>query len=145
MSWCTNVLPEALPVEQSLVQAIIKMWRVVRSLYVDNKTCIFSESNSQNFFLLSRGGSRCALWPTLFLIHINGLMCEIEKCLELSVKLSENILSGLLFANDFVVVARLDQHYKKIIDIVHNYSKRWHFETNVKKCAVVILSELGKF
>ena len=45
------------------------------------------------------------LSPTLFLIYINGLLCVIEKCLELSVKFSENTLSTLLFADDCVGVA----------------------------------------
>ena len=28
----------------------------------------------------------CTLSPTLFLIYINGLLCKIEKCMELGVK-----------------------------------------------------------
>ena len=40
------------------------------------------------------------------MIYINGLLCghEIEKCLQLGVKFSENILSGLLLADDLVGV-----------------------------------------
>ena len=43
--------------------------------------------------------------PTLFLIYINGLLNEIEKCPELGVKFSKNKLSGLLFVDDFVGIA----------------------------------------
>ena len=32
----------------------------------------------------------------------------------------------------------------KMIDIVHIDSECWHFEANVKKCAVAILSQVGK-
>ena len=68
----------------------------------------------------------------IVLIYINGLLCEIEECLELGVELSENTLSGLLFANDFVGLAETGSALQKLIDIVHNYSKHWHFESNVK-------------
>ena len=83
----------------------------------------------------------CTLLPTLFFIYINGLLCEIEKCPELGVKFSENTMSGLLFADDFVGLAETGSALQKLIDIVHNYSKRWRFEANVKKCAVVIFQK----
>ena len=60
----------------------------------------------------------------MFLIYINGLLCEIEKCLELGVKFSENTLSGLLFVDDFVGVGETGSALLSLIDIVHNYSKR---------------------
>ena len=81
--------------------------------------------------------------PTLFLIYINGLLCEIEKRPELGVKFSENKMSGLLFADDFVGLAETGPALQILIDIVHIYSKRWRFEANVKKCAVVIFSKAG--
>ena len=65
---------------------------------------LFYKVSLQNFFLLSRGWLRVlyALSPTLFLKHINGLLCEIKKCPELGVKFLENTMSCLLFADDFV-------------------------------------------
>ena len=68
----------------------------------------FSEGKSSEFFSIKQGVAQgCTLSPTctLFLIHINGQLSEIEKCPELDVKLSENTMSGLLFANDFVGLA----------------------------------------
>ena len=70
--------------------------------------------------------------PTLFLIYINGLLNEIEKCPELGVKFSKNKISGLLFADDFVGLAETRPALQSLIDIVHNYSKRWQFKANVK-------------
>ena len=78
---------------------------------------------------------------TLFLIYINGLLCEIEKCPELGVKFSETTLSGLLFADDIVGLDETRSASQKLIDIVRNYSKRWHFEVNVKKRAVVFFQK----
>ena len=51
-----------------------KMWRVVRFLYVNNRSCIFLDGKSSDFCPIDRGASHgCTLSPTLFLIYINGL------------------------------------------------------------------------
>ena len=55
---------------------------------------------------INKGVARgCTLLPTLFLIYINGLLCEIEKHLKLGVKFSKNKTSVFLFADDFVGLA----------------------------------------
>ena len=54
------------------------MSRVVRSLYVNNRSYIFLEGKSLEFFLIKQEVAQgCTLQPTLFLIYINGLLCEI--------------------------------------------------------------------
>ena len=50
----------------------------------------------------------------------------------------QKIHCPVLFADDFVGLAEAGSALQKLIDIVHNYSKRWRFEANVKKCAIVI-------
>ena len=60
-----------------------------------------------------------------------------EKCLELGVKFLENTLSSVWFADDFVGVAETRSALKRLIDIVHNHSKRWRLEANVKKRVVL--------
>ena len=116
-----------------------KLWRVIRSLYVNNRSCVFLEGKSSEFFPINQGVAQgCTLSPTLFLIYIDGLLSEIEKCSQLGVKFSENEMSGLLFADDFVGLAESGPALQNLIDIVYDYSKRWRFEANVKKCAVVV-------
>ena len=122
-----------------------KMWRVVRSLYNDNRSCIFLDGKCSEYFPINQGVAQgCTLSPTLFLIYINGLLSEIEKYSELGVKFSRSAMSGLLFADDFVGITETGSALQSLIDIVHNYSKRWRFQANVKKCAVVIFSKSEK-
>ena len=97
-----------------------KLWRVVRSLYANNRSCVFLEGNSSEFFSINQGFSQgCTLSPTLFLIYINGLLNEIEKCPELGVKFTKNKLSGLLFADDFVGIAETRRALQSLIGIVY--------------------------
>ena len=61
-----------------------KMWRVVRSLYANNRSCIFLEGKSSEFFPINQGVAHgCTLSLTLFLIYINGFLCDIKKCAEI--------------------------------------------------------------
>ena len=76
--------------------------------------------------------------PTLFLIYINGLLDEIKKVPQLGVKFFDSKMSGLLFADNFLGLAETGPALQNMIDVVHNYSKRWRFEANIKKSAVVI-------
>ena len=61
----------------------------------------------------------CTLLPTLFVIDVNGLLCETKKCPELGIKFSENTLSSLLFADHFVGLAETGSVLQKLIDIVN--------------------------
>ena len=106
---------------------------------------VFLEGKFSEFFLINWGVAQgCTFLPTLFLIYINGILRESEKFPELGVKFSKNGMSGLLFADDFVGIAETGSALPSLIDIVHNFSKYWRFEANVKKCAVVVFSKTGK-
>ena len=88
---------------------------------------VFLEGKTFDFFPIKQGVVQgCTLSTMLFLIYINGLLCEIEKCLGLGVKFSQNTMSGLPFTDDFVGVAETGLALQKLIDIVHNYNKYWH-------------------
>ena len=47
-------------------------------------------------------------------------------------------LNGLSFADDFVGLSDSKEGLQNMINVVHAYSKKWCFEANVTKCAVVI-------
>ena len=98
-----------------------KLWSVVRSLYANDRSCVFLEGKSSEFFSINqRVAQGCTLSLTLFLIYINGLLNEIEKGPELGVNFFKNKLSGLLFADDFVGIAETGRALQSLIDIVYN-------------------------
>ena len=98
-----------------------KMWRVVRSLYVNNRSCVYLDGKFSEFFSINEAVAQgCTLSPTLFLIYINGLLSGLEKHPELGVKLSNTTMSGILFANDFVGLAETGPALQSLINIAHN-------------------------
>ena len=60
-------------------------------------------------------------------------------------KISNTTISGLLFADDFVGLAETGSGMHTLINNVHNYSKHWRFEANIRKCVAVIFQNQGNF
>ena len=113
-----------------------KLWPVIRDIYNVNSSCVFFNGCKSDYFDIYQGVAQgCTLSPTLFLIFIDGLMKEIERTVP---SLSSLELNGLLFANDFVGLSNSEQGLQALIDVVYAYSKKWRFEANVAKCAVVV-------
>ena len=48
------------------------------------------------------------------------------------------LLNSLLFADDFVGLSDSKEGLQDMINVVHAYSNKWHFEANVTKSAVVV-------
>ena len=60
--------------------------------------------------------------------------------MQLGVRFSENILSSV-FADDFVEVAETGSTLQSLINTVHNDSKCWYFEANVKSVPLSFFSK----
>ena len=79
-----------------------KLWRVIRSIYNVNQSCVYLDGIKSEYFGITQGVAQgCTLSPTLFLIFVDGLMKEIESKASFLPSL-QLINSGLLFAHDFV-------------------------------------------
>ena len=63
------------------------------------------------------------------------LMKEIESKVS---SLPSLQLNGLLFADDFVGLSDSKEGLQDMINVVYAYSKKWRFEANVTKSAVVV-------
>ena len=51
-----------------------KMWRVIRSLRVNNRSCIFLEGKPYEFFPINQGVAQgCTLLATMLLIYTNSV------------------------------------------------------------------------
>ena len=113
-----------------------KLWRVIRNIYNVNSSCVFLNGCKSDYFDIYQGVAQgCTLSPSLFLIFIDGLMKEIERTVP---SLPSLELNGLLFADDSVGLSDSEQGLQALLNVVYAYSKKWRFEANVAKCAVVV-------
>ena len=79
----------------------------------------------------------CILSPILFLIFINGLIEEIKK-LNIGVLYGKVKIAILLFADDIALLAESREDLEILMRVTSEYSKKWRFDFNYDKSAVVI-------
>ena len=114
-----------------------KLWHVIRNIYnVNQSWFMLMVLNQLEYFGITQGVAQgCTLSPTLFLTLVDGLMKEIESKASFLPSLQ---LNGLLFADNFVGLSDSKEGLQDMINVVHAHSKKWRFEANVTKCAVVV-------
>ena len=57
-----------------------KLWRVIRNIYNVNQSCVYLYGIKSEYFGITQGVAQgCTLFPTSFLIFVDGLMKGIES------------------------------------------------------------------
>ena len=114
------------------------MWRVIKNIYEKVESCVLIDEIMTEFFVIDIGVRQgCNLSPILFALFINGLAEEIKK-------LGKGILHGkvrvciLLFADDIVLLAENRKDLELLMNVTYQYSRRWRFNFNYDKSAVVV-------
>ena len=115
-----------------------KMWRVIRNLYKEVKSCVKVGSGRTEWFGLDVGVRQgCVLSPILYSLFINGLAVEIKSKVR-GVAVDGWPVSLLLYADDIVLIANTPEKLQEMLDVVSEYSRRWRFELSNKKSQVVV-------
>ena len=109
-----------------------KMWRVVRNLYYEVRSCVRLGEEKTDWFSLEVGLRQgCILSPILFSVFIDGLAEEVKKVG--GAKYGEEIvLSLLLFADDIVLVAENEEMLQRMLDVVYKYSRKYRFTIEIR-------------
>ena len=114
-----------------------KMWRVVRNLDNEVGSCVRLGEEKTKWFEVEVGLRQgCILSPVLFSIFIDGLAEEVKKVG--GVKYGEMVVSLLLFADDFVLIAEDQRMLQRMLDVVYQYSKKYRFRFNKDKSNVMV-------
>ena len=69
-------------------------------------------------------------------MFIDDLMEEIKGA-QVGVQCRGDIVSGLLYADDAVVIAPDEWGLQKLIDVIDTWCKRWGMSLNINKTKVV--------
>ena len=78
--------------------------------------------------------------PTLFKVFIDDLILAIESAQQ-GVKLGDDMVSGLMFADDFVGISGTAEGLQEQIEKALEYTRKWRVTANVNKCAVLVCNE----
>ena len=121
-----------------------KFLSALKSLY-KNVSCSvdINQSLSEWFHVDSGVKQGCILSPTLFAMFIDDLMEEIKEA-QAGVQCGKDMVSGLLYADDAVVIAPDEGQLQKLIDVIVAWCKRWGMSLNINKTKVVHFRKKGR-
>ena len=114
-----------------------KIYESIKTIYANTSACIKLNGKLSSWFSCKSGvkqGDNCS--PTLFSIFIDDLVKEI-KALGLGIKVGEEKLSMLLYADDIVLVAHNEQEMQTLLDKLHDWCKRWRVLIDTDKSKVM--------
>ena len=116
-----------------------KMFRMLRALYTDTRSCVQVDGQQSTWFNVDVGVRQgCALSPLLFLLFINGLARRLDECKTgVDVDGGPGKLSVMMFADDIVLLAESPEDMQKQLDTLAAFAKERQLQFNYDKSMVV--------
>jgi len=119
-----------------------KAWRIIKEMYKTTKSCVSIDGKLGEFFDMTNGVAQGdTLSPTLFSMFINSLLEEVEQQ-HLGFALNDIWMGALMFADDYVGICESGEELQSMIDALYMYSRKYRFNANVSKCAVVVFGDV---
>ena len=119
-------------------KAIIK---VVMNLYSDMESCVKGHSSKSDWFSISQGTRQGGvISPLLYLIFINDLLYELEAS-GFGIGLHDINCCSPTVADDMVLVSYSKYGMDQLLNICFEYSIKWKYRYNNRKCSVVVYNE----
>ncbi len=118
-----------------------KPWRLIKEIYrnVQNKV-LFNDYESDHFDQEYGVKQGCVLYPTLFSVLMNDLV-QMLSDKNIGVNISLNLINCLLFADDVVLMAESPRELQTLLQISHEFAKKWNLKFNSKKSKVMVVGK----
>jgi len=114
-----------------------RIYNAVKALYSNPVAQIKLNKAYTEWFETNSGVKQGdCLSPTLFGIYINDLVSELNSH-DLGVKLRDVKVSILLFADDIVLIAESAEKLQLMLNIVHEWCRKWKLIVNKEKTKIV--------
>lgn len=126
-----------------------KCMRLIKAIYDNPRLSVKSSScqdpNDMTVAPISCGLRQgCPTSPILFNMFINDLMNGMEPygVMVPGLPVSDNKVSGLLFADDAVLLAPNKDSMRTILEMVHVWCIKWEMSVNIQKCGIMQIDPL---
>ena len=114
-----------------------KVYHAIKALYSHPISCIKINDKYTEWFPTTSGVKQGdCLSPTMFGIFINDLVTDL-KSLGIGVKIVDEIISILLFADDIILLAESEEDLQKMLDCTNEWCKKWKMFVNKDKTKIV--------
>ncbi|OMJ27037.1 LINE-1 retrotransposable element ORF2 protein [Smittium culicis] len=112
-----------------------KVYRIIEALYRSPKMCVRIGGQLSKLVEYNCGVRQgCPASPILFDIYINDLLDGIKG---VKVPGVEEVIPGLLFADDAVVLAESPAELQIALEKLSAWSNKWEMQINQEKCGVM--------
>ena len=125
-----------------------KVWRVIKSMYAAVRSCVSVNGHLSEWWdsdIGTRQGS--VLSPILFSIFINNAIDYMRSRghgISMGKKKDKEIIPGLLFADDLVLLSDSESGLRAAIRALEEWTKKWRMVVNNSKCGVIVAGESKK-
>ncbi len=111
----------------------------IRSLYQNSRVAVRVGTDLSDAFPLERGLRQgCPMSPLLFDVFINDILRDQEEFGVTVPGVERRKLSGLLFADDVVVLAPDESRLRKLMHRVEAWADEWEMSVGARKCGVTV-------
>ena len=118
--------------------------KIVKSMYRDTVTTYNWNGIEIEGVKTERGLRQgCTLSPLLFTLIMEEFTQRIKNK-EIGIKIGNEILSLLLFADDVVVMAENKEELQELLDEAGNFSKDMQMNFGIDKCKIMIINRRQK-
>ena len=122
-----------------------KILHLIRSIYLDVKSCVKSMNSLSEFFYSNIGLLQGeVLSPFLFSLFINDLELHLQQSTSAGLTLDQLSIYLLMFADDAVIFSDSIDGLQSSLNNLESYCRRWDLKVNVYKTKVVVFREWRK-
>ena len=123
-----------------------KILNVIKSMYVQIKSCVFLNGEKSDFFISARGVRQGEnLSPLLFSLFVNDIESEFLKhgCSYININDQwDNVIKLLIlmYADDTIILADSKEKLQLALNALKSYCDTWKLEINCSKTKIAIFS-----
>ena len=117
-----------------------KIVRIIRSMY-ENTRAVFSMGDLETGWVSSKRGVRqgCVLSPLLFGLYVEEMAARVRQT-GLGVKVGDDVLSILLYADDVVVLSEHHAELQEMLNAVTEYGRDFDVRFSREKSKVLVVN-----
>ena len=125
----------------SVLRLSSKLIRIISLLYLNTSSQVWNGSSLSDKFSVEYGVKQgCLLSPILFSLYLN----DIDEFLPNGVKINNNIIKILLYADDLVILAESADELQFMINKLYDYCSMWSLNINLSKSKVLVFRDCSR-
>jgi len=114
-----------------------KLLNAIDVIYARTECAVLVRDFITPWFITEKGVKQGdTLSPCLFSVYLNDLVRDINRS-KLGVKIDDQYVNILLYADDIVILSESEENLQKLIDIVLHWCNNWRMSVNCKKTKIV--------